>query len=122
MPITKKCERNSLNVQVNLAAKQRLRYTVSTESDIDWIIKDQDKATILEPPPASGVRYWPLDGDVTTSPRHHTLGLAMAGAASIRWRVELLAQDGTLIELVKDCTYKSAGEADEYFDALAVYT
>ena len=40
--------------------------------------------------------------------------------AELQWRVEVLAANGSLLQVVKDCHYRNAGAPSPHFDALTI--
>ena len=120
MPITKTCDPNVFDVQLNVSAGEKLRYKVTGAPDAIWFLRSSTGEVILGHP-ASRETDWPsTTPPASTSQEHHTLAMTMAGTQTLRWRVERLGAGGNVIALLKDCTYASSGETSAHNDAITV--
>ncbi|HEX7939886.1 MAG TPA: hypothetical protein VF483_12940 [Gemmatimonadaceae bacterium] len=120
MPITRTCNPNVLVVQLNITAGHKLRYTVGGNPAVRWTLGADDGTVILKHP-AVQETDWPAPGaHPAPGQQIHTLAIAMAGTQTLRWRVQRLAADGSVLEVLKDCTYDNVGVADDFDDAITV--
>ncbi len=87
----------------------------------DFVIGDQLGNILLDQNSAPAAPFrtrWPATPP--TRPEHlHVLNMAFIAATQYRFRLSRVDAAGTLIELVKDCTYTGSG-ADWYLEPVHV--
>jgi hypothetical protein len=119
MPITKKCDPNVLVVQLNVTAGQKLRYTLTGSAAARWKLVSAQSGLILEAPAPKNCD-WPMAAPAVPSQENHALSMTIDDGDDLRWKVELLGNNGAVINVLKDCTYKNTGATGTYNDAITV--
>jgi hypothetical protein len=118
------CNREAVNV--GTSSGEFLTYEVQCRPAALFDLVDQDKTVILsstDPPVSPGqfAQRWPQPGGAAPIGHHtHTLGLQFLPAVEYRYKVSHCAGDGTVITVLKDCTYTRSDQTDSFFDALDI--
>ena len=47
--------------------------------------------------------------------------MQFGGAGSVRWQIEVLAADETVLEVVRNCTYANSGAAEDHMAAFRIF-
>ena len=124
MPVRETCSRNNLAVVVDLGSGRHLRYTIADDGSAEFTLRTDSPATLLTS--AAGARecVWPSAAHAPASnPATHTLGIAFGEPGELRFLVELLDAAGSLIAIVKQCTYRfSDGPPQSFHTSLEIHT
>jgi hypothetical protein len=121
MAVTATCNPNQLAVQLDLAAKHQLRYTIKEDPGVLFRLQDSTNGTLLSNDTAARTRLWPGQDQVPPDQKvTHPLGMQFGETSELQWRVELLDANGALLQVVKDCHYRNAGAADHHYDSLTI--
>ncbi len=123
MPVTTTCNPNQGAVKLDVGDKQKLRYTIAESAGVQFQLQDHKGVPLLSSAAPPRTRDWPDKQDQIPSEQQvtHPLGMQFGAAGELQWRVELLAEDGSLLQVVKDCRYRNVGAADDHFDALTIF-
>lgn len=125
MPVTRSCAANQAAVELDLAAGQRLRYTIAGDADVTFTLRDHVEGTLLPAGDSPGphVREWPANAAEIPDADdvRHTLGMQFALTHGLAWKVELLGPGRSLLQTLKDCRYANTGAPDEYFDSVRIF-
>jgi hypothetical protein len=120
MAVTDECTTNSLGVQLSAAAGHKLRYHITGDANVQWKIVQDGQAILSNPPAPPRQTIWPPTPLPAGAHVHHGLAMAFGGVGNLRWKVELLAADDSLIQVVKDCKYTNDAHADTFITALDI--
>lgn len=124
MTVTRTCPTAAATITVNRARQERVRHTVDESGSVVFTLKDHAGRMLLESRPAQSeqVREWPLDGDpMPDGDGSHVVGMQFAAQGRVKWKVELLSAQGTVLSVAKECQYQNDTHADDYYDTLRVF-
>jgi hypothetical protein len=123
MPLTTACEPNHDMVRLRTSTNETVRYTIEADDGVVFELEDQDGNMLLSNDTTARTCTWPEHPDAApdTTSVTHSLAIEFGEAAELRWRVERLAADGSLLATVKDCRYNNSGGTEEHFDALRIF-
>jgi hypothetical protein len=123
MAVTATCNPNQSAVQLDLTAKQQLRYTIKEDPGVLFQLQDSTNATLLSNDTPPRTRLWPAGQDQVPPDQRvtHPLGMQFGETSELQWRIELLDANGAVLQVVKDCHYRNAGAADDHFDSLTIF-
>ena len=119
------CDRQTVNLGAS-ANGEYLRYEVEGRPSALFDLVDENNNVLLtstDPPTAAGtyVRQWPKAGEAPALGNHvHTLGMQFIPAVSYRYAVSHCASDGTVIAVLKDCTYTREDQTQSMFENLTI--
>ena len=121
MPVTESCSPNGQGVELDLSQHQKLRYTIDIEGSVVYSLRGG--VTLL---PKSGESeetcLWPeKPEDVTGTEARHGLAMQFGGAGKLRWQIEQLAADDTVIEVIRDCNYTNEGAPEDHMAAFRIF-
>ena len=125
MPVQENCVVNNLIIKINITAGQRLRYTVREDTGVQFQLRDESGKILLSNAAASGdqVKVWPESAaeNPGSNDVSHGLGIAFGQAAQLRWIIELLAADRSVLVTVKDCVYANTEtNPNPFFDTIRI--
>lgn len=126
MGVTRSCDPGNGAVDLDVSAGQVLEYRIpAADPNVQYVLAESGGGTVFDrashPPPC--VVRWPGAG---TPPGpgdevRHTLSMQFFGDEELTYRVERLAADGSVLEVVKECSFRNAEDADEFFEPLRVF-
>lgn len=119
MAVQKSCNPDKLVFNLNVAAQEKLRHTVTSTGSVTWVLQ-QDEATLLEGSADDRKKLeWPDTTPADASVKH-SLGIQFVGPGDVTWQIERLFATGTVIETIKKCTYDNPDGNDDHFDNVKI--
>ncbi len=129
MAVSRTCKEKNLSTLLKLSQGEFILYELTVEGAHGvFALVDESDVMIFShadwPTPQSNYqRNWPKNaGEVPQQGEvFHTMGLHFITAVKYDYRVSRRAKDGSLLELIKDCTFQSQDPRDDFFEPLHIF-
>ena len=123
MPVTESCSPNGQGVELDLTTNQKVRYTVEMNGSVLYTLRGGGLTLLPNGGSSEQTRVWPSTAAELPpgAEARHGLAMQFGGAGSVRWQVELLDADETVLEVVRDCTYTNSGAPEDHMAAFRIF-
>jgi hypothetical protein len=110
-------------VELDLTKNQKVRYTVETDGSVLYTLRGGGLTLLPNGGSSEQTRLWPsAPGEVPAGAEaRHGLAMQFGGSGSVRWQIELLAADETVLEVVRDCTYSNSSAPEDHMAAFRIF-
>ena len=123
VPVTESCSPNGQGVELDPTTNQRLRYTIETDGSVLYTLRGGAATLLPNGGSSKQSRLWPASsGEMPPGAEaRHGLAMQFGGKGTLRWKIELLDDDDTVLEVVRDCTFSNEGGPEDHMIAFRIF-
>ena len=125
MSVGRVCSPGNGAVELEVSSGEYLEYRVTrADADVQYVLARGNDEPLFDSSscPAPCTCRWPSEGEQPSGDEvRHTLSIQFFGDDTLSFEVDRMSAAGAVEEVVKRCTFRNSGGADEHFEALRVF-
>ena len=124
MSVNRTCNPGNGAVDLAVSAGEYLEYRIpSADANVQYVLAERGGGSLFDnascPPPCT--HRWPPEGtDPGRERARHTLSMQFFASESLSYEVERKDSGGSVLEVVKVCSFENSGGPDEFFEPLTI--